>query len=192
MSKSSDIDEALVRFFKALSDRNRLRIVGLLADRPRTGEELSNLLGVRPPTVSHHLKRLVDAGLVSAVPDQYYRVYSLREDALVETLAQLSDRGTLRRMGGDAPYYGFEAKVLRDFAEDGRLKAIPRQRKKREVILRHLVRQFKPDRAYSEAEVNEALERYHEDVATLRREMVGCGLMSRTGREYRRLETLAP
>jgi biotin operon repressor len=188
MQGHPDRDEALVRFFKALGDRSRLRIVGLLASQPRTGEELSNLLGISAPTVSHHLKRLTDAGLVSAAPDQYYRVYSLREDALLETARKLSDRQALRAVGGDVPYYGFEAKVLRDFLVDGRLKAIPRQRKKREVLLRHLARQFEADRAYSEVEVNEILERYHEDVATLRREMVGYGLLARTGSEYRRAQ----
>jgi hypothetical protein len=101
-------------------------------------------------------------------------------------LGRLSDRGTLRAVGGSAPYYGFEAKVLADFLENGRLKAIPRQRKKREVILQHLARQFEAGRAYTEVEVNEVLERYHEDVATLRREMIGYGLLSRDGSMYSR------
>jgi DNA-binding MarR family transcriptional regulator len=182
---TEELNQTLVRFCRALGDRNRLRIVGLLADRPRTGEDLCNLLGVRAPTVSHHLKRLMEAGLVSAVPEQYYRVYSLREDTLLETVRTLSDRQALREMGGTAPYYGFEAKVLRDFLEEGRLKTIPRQRKKREIILRHLWRQFDPGQSYSEKDVNEILARYHEDVAFLRREMVSYGLLSRSGGEYR-------
>ena len=182
-----EITQTLARFFQALSDKNRLRIIGLLAERPRTGEELSDALGVGAPTISHHLRRLTEAGLVSAVPDQYYRVYSLREEVLRETLARLTDRSTLSRMGGTAPYYGFEAKVLRDFLKDGELTAIPRQRKKREVILRYLIRQFEKERAYTEAEVNELLAGYHEDVATLRREMVSYELLMREGGEYRRL-----
>jgi hypothetical protein len=101
-------------------------------------------------------------------------------------LARLSDRGTLRAIGGDAPYYGFESRVMRDFLEDGRLKTIPRQRKKREVILRHLARQFEERHDYSEAEVNETLERYHEDVATLRRELISYALLTRSGGVYQR------
>ena len=182
-----EITQTLARFFQALSDKNRLRIIGLLAERPRTGEELSDALGVGAPTISHHLRRLTEAGLVSAVPDQYYRVYSLRDEVLRETLARLTDRSTLSRMGGTTPYYGFEAKVLRGFLEDGRLKAIPRQRKKREVILRQLVRQFEEERGYSEAEVNDILGSYHEDVATLRREMVSYGLLVRDGGQYGRV-----
>jgi hypothetical protein len=112
----------------------------------------------------------------------------LREDAFQETVGKLSDRRSLRAIGGSVPYYGFEAKVLGDFLEDGRLKTIPRQRKKREVILRHLVRQFDHSRVYTEPEVNEILSRYHDDVAFLRREMIGYGLLSRTKSEYRREE----
>ena len=179
-----DIAQTLARFFQALSDKNRLRIIGLLAERPRTGEELSEALGVGAPTISHHVRRLTAAGLVSAVPDQYYRVYSLRDEVLRETLARLTDRSTLSRMGGTTPYYGFEAKVLRDFLNDGRLTGIPRQRKKREVVLRHLIRQFEAEHAYGEAEVNDIVGRYHEDVATLRREMVSYGLLMREGGQY--------
>jgi hypothetical protein len=101
-------------------------------------------------------------------------------------LGRLSDRGTLRAIGGRVPYYRFESKVMRDFLEDGRLKAIPRQRKKREIILRHLARQFQEGREYSEAEVNETLARYHEDVATLRRELISYGQLARDGGVYTR------
>jgi hypothetical protein len=180
--------EELVRLFRALGEPSRLRIVGLLAEKPRTGEEIADLVGLGAPTVSHHLRRLTDSGLVSVVPDQYYRVYSLREGVLREMLGRLSDRGTLRAVGGPAPYYGFEAKVLRDFLEHGRLKTIPRQRKKREVILRYLVRKLEKGRDYNEAEVNEILGQYHEDVAFLRREMIGYGWLARERGVYSRTE----
>jgi biotin operon repressor len=183
-----DSFDQLVGFFKALSDRSRLRIVGLLAEKPRTGQDLADLMGLGAPTVSHHLRRLVDAGLVSVVPDQYYRVYSLREDVLQEMLGRLSDRRALRATGGDVPYYSLEAKVLADFMENGRLKAIPRQRKKRELILSHFARQFEAGREYSEAEVNDVLGRYHEDVATLRRDMIGYGMLVRDQGVYNRPE----
>ena len=63
---------------------------------------------------------------------------------------------------------------------DGRLKAIPAVRSKREVVLRHLVESVEPDRTYSERELNQVLRRFHADVATLRRELVATGLMVRT------------
>jgi len=49
-----------------------------------------------------------------------------------------------------------------------------------------VVKAFEPDVRYSEQRVNEILTRFHEDIATLRRELVGYGLMNRDGggREY--------
>jgi hypothetical protein len=76
----------------------------------------------------------------------------------------------------------FERKVVKDFSlPDGQLKTIPAQRKKLEAILRHVVRAFEPGTRYSEKQVNEILARFHQDTATLRRELVGYGLMQREG-----------
>jgi hypothetical protein len=50
-----------------------------------------------------------------------------------------------------------------------------------------MARCFGEDRSYPELEVNERLGRYHEDVAALRRYLVGAGLMTRAGGEYRRV-----
>ena len=56
------------------------------------------------------------------------------------------------------------------------------------MILRYLLdRCFAEDRAYPEREVNERLGQYHEDVASLRRYMIGAGLMTRAEGEYRRV-----
>src|SRR5438132_1898727 len=137
-----DTTERLSATLKAVSDPSRLRILGLLAERPRTGEELSELVGVRTPTVSHHLKRLAEVGLVTAVAEQYYRVYSLRPDALREVARSLDRRALARAARPDAGEESFAGKVLRDFLVDGRLKAIPRQRKKREVVLTQLAQEF--------------------------------------------------
>jgi DNA-binding transcriptional ArsR family regulator len=61
----------MLAFFKALADANRLKIVGLLAQRPYSGEELAALLGLKPSTISHHLSRLAQVGLVSARAEGY-------------------------------------------------------------------------------------------------------------------------
>src|ERR1051325_10525908 len=54
----------LLTFFKALSDKTRLVMVGLLAKQSLTGEQLASILGIKPATVSHHLARLAEASLV--------------------------------------------------------------------------------------------------------------------------------
>ena len=80
----------LVDFFKVLGEPNRLRIVGLLAQRAYTVEQLGAALGVGVSTVSHHLTRLAGAGLVSARSESYYNLYSLKTDALSATYCRLS------------------------------------------------------------------------------------------------------
>jgi len=62
MDPAPDASEQLVVFYKALSDANRLRIVGLLAIRGHSVEELAALLDLKAPTISHHLAVLAEAG----------------------------------------------------------------------------------------------------------------------------------
>jgi hypothetical protein len=66
--------------------------------------------------------------------------------------------------------------------------AIPAKRKKREVLLRHMILVFEERRVYREAEVSAILSEFHEDVATLRRELVEMGLLMRYRGEYARPE----
>jgi len=71
---------------------------------------------------------------------------------------------------------------LKDYSRrDGSLKTLPSQRKKLEAILRYVVKSFDTGKRYSEKQVNEILAQYYEDTATLRRELVGFGLMQREG-----------
>ena len=76
------MSDEVVTFFKAFADANRLKIVGLLAQQPYSVEELAALLEIKPSTVSHHLAKLAQVGLVSAKADSYYNVYQLDEKAL--------------------------------------------------------------------------------------------------------------
>jgi predicted transcriptional regulator len=175
------MSEELVAFFKALADANRLKIVGLLAQQPYSVEQLAAILHLRPSTISHHLSKLAEVGLVSAKADSYYNVYQLEEETLQKTRLMFSQED-LASVIEDVDLDAYDRKVVKDFSlPDGRLKAIPSQRKKLEAILRYVVQAFEPDVLYNEKQVNEILSRFHEDVATLRRELVGFGLMDREG-----------
>jgi len=70
-------------------------------------------------------------------------------------------------------------RVLRSFVQAGRLIKIPEQKKKRLVILHWLRAQLQPEKRYPEAELNQFFLRFHEDCATLRREMIMHALMAR-------------
>jgi biotin operon repressor len=178
--------EEIVLMLKALSDPARLQIVGLLARRPHAVEEIATTSGLSASTVSHHLGRLRDAKLVRSERSQYYVLYSLEQDRLRDLGQQLAAPPSLLlpEIEADSPE-AYDRVVLERFLANGRLVSIPRQRKKRDAILRFLARRFERGRVYDETEVNEVLRRFHEDVATLRRDMIASGLFERTGGRYR-------
>ena len=76
MTNEIKTDE-LLTFFKALSDANRLKIVGLLSQQELSVEQIAEMLGVSPSTISHHLAKLTRVGLVSARAESYYNIYRL-------------------------------------------------------------------------------------------------------------------
>ncbi len=172
----------LVSIFKALADTSRLKIVGLLAQQPYTVEQLAAMLGLKASTVSHHLSKLAEVGLVSAKAEGYYSVYQLEKEAWTGNMQRLFSSEQIAAVTADVDLDAFDRKVIQDYSTpDGRLKTIPAQRKKLEAVLRHVVRAFEPGTRYSEQQVNEILSRFHEDTASLRRELVGSKLMQREG-----------
>ena len=179
--------ETIVRYLKTLADQTRLRLLGLLATEKRSVEELATLLDLKPSTVSWHLNKLKELDLVRMSADGNTHIYRLNAKGLGRVNKLLV---TPERVAGivNDDESAWERKVLRDFLEEGKLKEIPAYRKKRDVILRWLVNQFRHDRTYTEAEVNEVIKRYHPDSATLRRELVGGGFMRREHGVYQREE----
>lgn len=174
------MSEELVTFFKALADANRLKIIGLLAQRAYSVEELAALLNLKAPTVSHHLSRLANAGLVTARAEGYYSIYQLDREALDAAARGLFSNEQMAAAAEDVDRDAYDRKVLASFVlPDGRLKEIPAQRKKLEVVLRYVLKSFEPGLNFSEKQVNQTLAHFHEDTATLRRELVGYGFMKR-------------
>ena len=177
--------EELLAFFKALSDANRLKILGLLATRPHTVEQLAAALDLGASTVSHHLSRLSDAGLVSARAESYYSVYSLQTEQLEEMSRRLLKQENLVKLAEDVDVEAYDRKVLRDFlTPEGRFKSLPSQEKKLLVLLRYLLKSFEPGRRYPEKEVNEILKQYDEDFASLRRYLIVYEFMQRENGIY--------
>lgn len=181
----------LVALFQILADPARLRILSAVAERPQTGRDLSQRLGLSPPTISHHVAKLTAAGLLLVTPAGTRRSYSLDTSALQAVSRDLAH--PLQSTPSAAPEADSEqAKVVRDFFAGERLKQIPAQRKKRVVVLRHLLVQFDPGREYPEREVNDLLRPAHDDVATLRRELVDYGFLTRSAGVYRVAASLPP
>lgn len=85
--------QSLARMFKALGDPNRVKLLSMIAAAPDCEAcicDLTDPIGLSQPTVSHHMKLLVEAGLVSR--DQrgkwaYFRVVPGMLDSLAGALA---------------------------------------------------------------------------------------------------------
>lgn len=188
MSRTTPEDNLQARadLFRALGHPVRLLILNLVQLKPRHGEELATILNLQPATVSHHVSKLMSAGVLEARKDQYYQVYSLAGDILERTVGEvvrLPQPGLKAEVREDA----YRDKVLKTYFRRGQLIDIPRQLKKRLIILEELVREFEPGRAYPEMEVNKILLEFNEDFAYLRRELVDHKLMTRDKGIYRRL-----
>lgn len=75
--------------------------------------------------------------------------------------------------------------IIRNFfTKDGKLKNFPAQRKKKLVVLEHMIQGLEFGKVYPEKELNEYLKQYYDDFATLRRELIMCQFMYRENNQY--------
>ena len=84
---------ATAALFRVLADPARVKIVNLLArsgGEPVCACEFEPALGLSQPTVSHHLKKLTDAGLLEREQRGKWAYFSLKRDA-VDKLAAVAD-----------------------------------------------------------------------------------------------------
>jgi ArsR family transcriptional regulator len=89
---SDEEADATAELFRALGDPARVRILNVLATskEPVCVCNLIDPLGLSQPTVSHHLKKLVDAGLLRREQRSKWAYFSL-ESAAVARLASVAD-----------------------------------------------------------------------------------------------------
>lgn len=177
-----------IRLFKCLADKSRLQILKSLAVEDMYVERLAERLGLTAPTISFHLKKLSDAGAVTAYKNQYYMMYSLNKEifqtSMLDILQQESDE-VQKQVQRDADY---RQRVIDAFFEYGKLKSIPTQLKKKRIVLEVIAEAFELDRIYSEREVNIIIADFHDDFCTIRRDMVSEKLLGRNGMEYWRIK----
>jgi ArsR family transcriptional regulator len=85
-SLSDDEADATAAIFRALGDPARVRIVNLLATAGGEvcGCDLTEALDLAQPTVSHHLKKLHDAGLLDREQRGKWAYYSLNREAMAK------------------------------------------------------------------------------------------------------------
>ncbi|ODG90811.1 ArsR family transcriptional regulator [Gottfriedia luciferensis] len=176
----------IVDFHKALGDLTRVRIIALLQQGHLSGQEIANKLSLKPPTITHHMSKLREVGLIKERRDKNTIYFSLNTKILEMNAKAIFTVGT----GGDA---NMEMSVTESerssiinnfFTKEGKLKIYPAQRKKKLVALAHMIKGLEFGRVYQEKEINEYLKEFHEDYATLRRELIMCQYMYRENNQY--------
>lgn len=181
------IDER-VKLFKILGDKSRLKIVAMLIEEPSYVELLSERLGLNPSTVSFHLKKLEQIGLVRSEKEQYYTMYYLDKKKLnFNLIGEIKNVASINETEQEREER-YNRKIIDNFFVDGKLTTIPVQRKKRNIILKEIAKDFDLEKEYIEKEVNMIISNYHDDFCFIRREFIMEKLFTRENGIYRRLK----
>lgn len=180
------IEAEAIKLFKCLADKSRLQILKSLMQEDMYVERLAERLDLTPATISFHLKKLEDAKAVTSYKEQYYTMYSIRQEIfmtkIIDIIREESDEADEQKAREEA----YRKKVLSAFFEYGKLKAIPAQRKKELICLEEISKSFEIGKEYDEKEVNEKIENFFDDYCTIRRDMISEGIMKREGTKYMR------
>jgi len=183
-------DTQLILMLKALAEENRITLLRLLNQQEYSFGDLAASMNLSDPTVSHHLSRLRQSGLVSLRTAGTQRFYRINQNGLthfkqlaaeIEKMPNIPTTTPADDIWIDALNWPDEdRKVLRDYTQGGQLLRIPNKHKKWLVILHWLATLFKADVLYSEKEVNAIIAEVHlSDYATLRRGLVDMGYLRR-------------
>lgn len=176
--------EQSIAIMKALADRSRLAIINSLLEQPQYAEEIAKRHALAPSTVSFHLRKLEQAGLVTSRKEQYYLVIQLNQGIFDTTLRQIvSAPPEGKELQGERMDL-YRGKVLETFFRNGTLEKLPTQHKKRLIVLEQFAAGFQPGRRYSESEVTDLISPLFDDYCTVRRLLVDEGLINREGATY--------
>jgi biotin operon repressor len=176
----------IVEFHKALGDLTRIRIIALLQQGPLHGQAIAGKLGLKAPTITHHMAKLREVGLIKERRDKNTIYFSLNTNILEMSAKAILNVGTGGSTNMEMSVTEEErAAIIKNFfTKDGNLKTFPAQRKKKLVVLAHMVKALEFGKVYQEKEINEYLKQFHEDYATLRRELIMCQYMYRENNQY--------
>ncbi len=180
--------ENYAKLFKLLGDVSRLKVVASLNKEPMYVELISERLELNPSTVSFHLKKLEQAGLVASKKEQYYTMYYLNKERLNLNIIDVVSSITTKSNTLEERELAYYDKIKSTFFQNGKLNQIPVQRKKRQVILQEIAKDFDLGKEYKEKQVNLIISEYHNDFCTIRREFIMEKLFTRDNGVYKRVK----
>ena len=172
-----------LKFLKLLADETRLDILNILLKEDSYVEKLACELSLTQATICYHLKKMESEGIVNSSRTQYYIIYSLNREIFDKPLFEL-----IKNSEEIVNTEKYKKEVVSNYFKYGKLTQIPTQRKKREIVLGEILKQFESNREYTEKDVNEVILRYHDDFCTIRRELIALGMMTRSSGIYKRVK----
>ena len=173
-----------IAILKALADKSRLAIINSLLEQSQYVEEIARRHALAPSTVSFHLRKLEQAGLVSSHKEQYYVVFQANGAIFDTTLREIVTATPAGRDLQDGRMEDYRRKVLETFFRHGILEKLPTQHKKRLIVLEQFAACFEPERRYTEQEVTSLILPLFDDYCTIRRLLVDESLIYREGTTY--------
>ena len=169
-----DTTPEILDFVKAMSNPNRLRIIGMLSQTPQPVAEVAARLEISIKEAANHLAYLEHVGAILKNDESY----TLNDDRL----ATLAREKLAQKRPSFAPPAGLDEKSKRvlkaHLNPDGSIKQIPAQ-PKLQVILAYLAGFFEFNTNYTEKEVNTIIKRFNIDTAGLRRDLIEAGMLAR-------------
>lgn len=172
----------VIQFHKTLGDETRLKIIALLRSGPLHGQAISGKLGLKPPTITHHIGKLKEVGLIKEQREKNTVYFYFIESELERSLLVTKEIGKKEKLNVTLEERHTIEKNF--FSADGKLKQIPAQQKKKIIILAKLAEGLKANKVYTEREISGYLKGFHEDYATLRRELIIHEFAYRKNNEY--------
>lgn len=181
-------EQEAIKLFKCLADKSRIQILKSLIQEDMYVERLAQRLNLTPPTISFHLKKLEDAGAVTARKDQYYTMYAINKAIFQTSMIDILKEESSEKEEQQERDEIYRKKVIESFFAYGKLKSIPSQRKKERIVLEEIAKAFDIEKEYTEREVNILIADFHDDFCTIRRDMISEGIFERKEMKYKRIK----
>ena len=164
-NKNSEFVNKKLELLKLLADETRLEILNLLLKEDSYVEKIACELSLTPATICYHLKKMESAGIVNCSRSQFYIIYSLNRDVFDKPLFELIK---LEKNEADTEEK-YQREVISNFFKFGKLIQLPKQRKKREIVLLEIAKEFAG--LEKRAEMKQKNERRKQSIEVLKEEM---------------------
>ncbi len=169
-----------------LTDKSRLKLVGLLSFQAYSLEELASSLGIKVSQVARQMRKLQHLNLVEIQPEKTDPVsrYTLNMKSFRLLTASWYSSQEAFSPGDEITcdesiFDEWEREIIRRFFVGRRLTAIPAGRKNLEIIVKWFAHLFEVGVCYQEKEVNEIIQRHYHDYAFFKKDLAGRGFLRR-------------